>query len=78
MSGEYDIEVDGEVDAVSSPEPDKSAGKETDLQVEVIDDNTAKPTANAPEQPTREHQGAPRAPCTSLACLSCGRSPPRC
>ena len=38
MSGEYDIEVDGEVDAVSSPEPDKSAGKETDLQVEVIDD----------------------------------------
>lgn len=37
-------------------------GLRSGKQVEVIDDNTAKPTANAPEQPTREHQGAPRAP----------------
>jgi hypothetical protein len=38
MSEENEIEVGGEVDAVHSPEPDKSAGKETELQVEVVDD----------------------------------------
>jgi len=38
MSEENEFEVSGEVEAVKSSEPDKGAGKETDLQVEVIDD----------------------------------------
>lgn len=36
MSDENDFEIDNEV--VGTPEPDKGAGKETELQVEVIDD----------------------------------------
>jgi hypothetical protein len=38
MSDETEIEIDSPVEAVGTPEPDESAGKETDLQVEVIDD----------------------------------------
>ena len=38
MSEDTEIEVGGEVEAVQSVEPDKSAGRETDLQVEVVDD----------------------------------------
>lgn len=38
MSEDTEIEVGGEVEAVQSAEPDKGAGRETDLQVEVVDD----------------------------------------
>ena len=38
MSDENEFEIDSAVEAVGSSEPDKSAGQESGLQVEVIDD----------------------------------------
>ena len=38
MSEDTEVEVGGEVEAVQSSEPDKGAGREANLQVEVVDD----------------------------------------